>query len=322
MFRSTPQLKTSFKSVRHFSKLNRIPTTSLLKTNPLLVPQLTFSSQLKVDLLKCFNSSQIAHYYRPPKSFVGSGTIGRIWSRIPDTIKILGFVGATASLVIFVALPMFIIVVPPIIIGTWLLTRVNRYSKNKRLERVWSSIADSTLVYKPQPNKNPLLVLSPEIVHNHIAQFEMNRILDAFWSNEDGIADYFKVEDMDNLALGTLEAIEYNYNSTSVIFADDYSMLVTQQRPLYDKTTNKEIATVILNMKCLDKPLYEGMVDPSANIGKSIVQIEIVPNSLMAQPFVLKTSSVSTSDINDDGNDGDFYDDDGFINVKGKTRNL
>lgn len=319
MIKLTSQLGRAVKSTRYYSKESRVLKSSILKVNPLLIPQVTFSKQLKVDLLRCFSSSSIANYYRPPKNFATTGLIGRLWSRIPDTVKILGIVSVSAYLVIFVALPMFIIIVPPIVLGGWLFSKFNKYSRNKRLERVWEIINDSTLIYKPQRSSNPLLVNSPEDIHNHIAQFEINRIIDAFWKNEQGVADYFKINSIDDLALGTLEASEYNYNSTSILFADDYFMLVTQQRPLYDKSSNKEIATVITNLKCLERPIYEGMIDPSANIGKSLVMIEVIPNALMSPTFVLKTPSVSTSDVD---HDDVYVDNDGYINVKGETKNL
>lgn len=323
MIKFTPQLKTSFRSFRSFrsfTSLNNVKGTSLLRTNPHLIPQVTLSKQIKNNVLRCFSNTSITNYYRPPKNYVNSGIIGRLWSRIPDSVKILGLVGATASLVIFVALPMFVIVVPPLAIGGWLFYKINNYTKSKKLVKVWNDIADSSLVFKPQRADNPLILPSPDVVYSQIAHFEMNRIIDAFWSNEQGIADYFKVDDIDNLALGTLEAIEYNYNSTSVLFAEEYFMLVTQQRTLYDKSTGKELATVVLTLKCMEKPMYEGIIDPSANIGKSVVMIEIIPKALMAPKFVLKTPSVSTSNVNDNWDDGD--DDDGFIDVKGRTKTL
>lgn len=320
MIRPTLRLNPSFNSFRSFASLNYIRGTSILKGNTILVSQHALYKQTKFDILRSFSNTPLVNYYRPPKNYVNTSVIGKLWSRIPDNIKILGLVGATASLVIFVALPMFVIVVPPIFIGGWLFYKINTFTKTKRLKRTWNEIADSTLIFKPQRIDNPLLLPPPEVVHNQIAQFEMNRIIDAFWSNEQGIADYFRVEDIDNLALGTLEAVEYNYNSTSVLFADEYFMLVTEQRPLYDKSTGKELATVTLTLKCLEKPIYDGIIDPSANIGKSLAMIEIVPNAVMAPTFVLKTPSISAPD-----DDDSVYDDennDGFINVKGRTKTL
>lgn len=187
------------------------------------------------------------------------------------------------------------------------------------MKKIWKSIEDSTLVYYPKISEHTLFVPSPEQINNSLANFEMNRILDAFWNNEKGVNDYFKVTDIDNLALGTLEAVEYSYNSTSVVFADDFSMMVTQQRPLYNKANSQEIANVFLALKCLERPQYEDL-DPSANITKSLVQIEIVPTKLFAPTFLFNTTSVSTK-YDDKDYDG-FDDNGGYINVKGKTRNI
>ncbi|ONH77840.1 hypothetical protein BOH78_0176 [Pichia kudriavzevii] len=297
---------------------------SILKSNPLLVPQLTFTSQLKANLLRSFSTSaKLLDYYRPPKNNVYSGLTGRIWSRIPDSVKLISLVSISAYLVIFVAVPILVMVVPPLVVGGWLFYRLNKYFKTKSVNKAFQSIADSTLIYYPKKIRNPLLLPDPDQVNSELANFEMNRIIDAFWNNEKGIADYFKIPNIDDLALGTLEAVEINYNSTSVVFADDYKMMVTQRRPLYNKSTNEDIADVVIRLKCLENPIAEGL-DPIANITKSLVQIEITPNNLFAPQFILKTPSVSTMPHDKDSDGfGDFDDDaDGFINVKGKTKVL
>jgi hypothetical protein len=294
----------------------------LLNSNPSLVTHTTFTSQISSTLIRTFaTTSRALYYYRDPKNHVvGGGLLSRAWSRIPDGIKLLGLFGVSSYLVIFVAVPILVMVVPPLILGGWLFVRINRYLRNRAMKRRWESIADSTLVYYPHTEaRTNLFVPPPEQINGGLANFEINRILDAFWKNEHGIANYFKIEDIDNLALGTLEAVEYSYNSTSVVFADDFSIMVVQERPLYNKAVNKEIANVILTLKSLEKPRYED-VDPSANIGKSLVEIEIIPRALFAKSFVFKTPSVSTKNRDDDGTyDDDNTDDDGFINVKGKT---
>lgn len=316
------------KSILRFDKYRYLSTSftktvyksTLLKSNPLLLPQLSFTSQLKTNLLRTFstNVTNLSYYRAPKSSIYNSGIISKVWSRIPDSVKLLGLVGVSAYLVVFVALPIAIMVIPPIIIGSWLFVKFNKYFKQKTLKRTWDSISDSTLIYYPKIENTKLFVQSPDQINSNLANFEINRLLDAFWSNEQNIYDYFRIDDIDNLALGTLDAVEYNYNSTSVLFADDFSMLVTQQRSLYDKSKQKEIANVILSLKCLTAPVFED-IDPSANIGKSLVQIEVIPNTLFAKSFVFKTPSVSTTKTDAMDDDNNNQDDDGYINVKGKT---
>lgn len=305
-------------NVSKFSVHNRPSIKSdILTTNRHLLPKLSFTSQFNDTIIRSFGTSKsILDYYRGPKSTVmGAGTIGRLWSRIPDSVKLIGAVGISACFVIFVAVPVFVVVVPPLIFGSWLFIRLNRYMKEKQMKKRWESIADSTLLYYPPKSGNEFIVPPPDQINSSLGNFEINRIVDAFWNNEQGINDYFKIDNVDNLGLGTLDAVQYSYNSTSVVFADDFSMMVTQQRSLYNKSTSKEIANVIMSLKCLDRPIYED-VDPSANIGRSLVAIEIIPSQLFSKTFVLKTPSESTDhpDLDEENDDGD-----GFINVKGKT---
>jgi hypothetical protein len=318
LFLKSETYRFSSSSTSKLSILNKYQS-SILTKNPQLIPQNTFTSQLRFSLLRSFstNCSNLS-YYRPPKNYTYNGSlISKVWARIPDSIKLFGLIGISAYLVVFVALPIVIIVVPPLVIGTWLFVKLNRYFKKKTLQRTLENITNSTLIYYPKVSNTKLFIQPLDQINGSLANFEMNRLVDAFWSNEQNINDYFKIKDIDNLALGTLEGVEYNYNSTTVVYADDFTMLVTQQRPLYDKSTGKEIANVILSLKCLNKPVFED-IDPSANIGKSLVQIEVIPNKLFASSFIFNTQSVSTTK-NDDELDSDNDNDDGYINVKGKT---
>lgn len=299
------------KASPHFSSTKY--SSNILQSNPSWIPKTDFNSQLKCNLLRSFSTSNlILDYYRSPKSsIIGGGFLGRLWSRIPDSAKILGAVGISATFFILVAVPVFVIVVPPIIIGGIGLVALNRFLGKREMKKRWNSIENSTLIYNPPHQRSSFSVPSPDQINSNLANFEINRIVDAFWNNEQGIADFFKIQNIDDLALGTLDAVEYSYNSESVVFADDFQMMVIQQRSLYDKSLNKEIANVVLTLKCLDPPVYED-IDPSANITRGLVSIEVIPNGLFSSEFVLKTPSISNK-----GNDDDYNDD--FINVKGKT---
>lgn len=302
---------------------------NLLQNHPSYIPKTNAIDKMKTIINhRAFSSkNHLLSYYRDPKnSIVGDGIISRLWSRIPDSIKLISLIGGFAYLVIFVAVPILVMILPPIIIGGWLFFRINKYFREKEMKRRWENIEKSTLIYYPKNlSQSQLFVPPPDQINNELANFEINRIIDAFWSNEQNINNYFKIEDIDDLALGTLEAIQYSYNNSSVLFADDFKMMVIQQRPLYDRKIEKELANVTLTLKCLNKPMYED-TDPSANISKSLVEIEIVPTKLFAKPFVLNTPSVSTKNRGDDddtfdGNDDDS-DFDGIIDVKGKTKIL
>lgn len=255
-------------------------------------------------------NTQALNYYRPPRnSIYETGPLSRVWNRMPDGIKLVGLIGVSGYLFIYVAVPILTLVVPPLVLGTIGLYQLNKFKRNRSNKQRWEMIKDSTLQFNPiHSNK---VLPPPEQINGEIANFEINRIIDAFWANEQGIADRFDV-DIDNLALGSLDALEFNYNSNSVLFKDDFRLMAIQQRPLYDKSKNKEIATVIMSLQMLDMPKYsDGIADPTLNIGRSKVLIELKPTTLLGRSVFLKTGSISS-----DSDAGDY------IDVKGKTRTL
>lgn len=256
------------------------------------------------------STTSVYNYYRPPRSTIyESGPVSKLWNRTPDGIKLVSLIGVTGYLFIYVAIPILTLVVPPVVLGSIGFYQLNKFKRNKANSKRWEMISDSSLIFNPITSRGASLP-PPEQINNEIANFEINRIIDAFWSNEQGITDKFKV-DIDDLALGSMDAFEFNYNSNSVLFKDDFKLMGIQQRPLYDKSKNKEIASVIMSLEMLDMPKYgDGNVDATLNIGKSKVLIEIKPTSFFAKSFYLKTASIS-SENNEE-----------FIDVKGKTRTL
>lgn len=257
-------------------------------------------------------TSRALDFYRPPKNYIiGGGPLSKIWSRIPDGVKLITGIGLSAYLLIFVAIPILTLVIPPLLIGSWIVFRSNKFLREKQNQRRWDLIKDSTLIFEPQHKRDPRLLPPPEQINSEIANFEINRIIDAFWSNEQGISDKFQV-DINDLALGSIDAVQFNYNSNASVFIDDYQMMAIIQRTLYDKSKGKEIANVIMSLKMLERPMFEDIVDPIVNIGKSLVLIEISPRSLFDKSYYLKTSSLSS----------DFNNESEIIDVKGKTRTL
>lgn len=261
---------------------------------------------------------------------MGGGVLSRIWSRIPDGIKLLGLVGISAYFVIFIAVPVLFMVLPPVILGGWLFVKMNKFSRTKKMEKRWDLVDNSSLVFKSRLRRDVIFGVHPDQVNEELVHFEMDRIIDAFWDNEQGIADSFQITDINNLALGTIDAIEYSYKSTNTLYLaenHDNKILIVQSRSLYNKALNKEIANVIMTIK---SPInFTADDEPLSTLTKGTVAIEIIPLSLFSKTFVLNTTSSSTRQGGDDGegdveSDGDeFYTNaDGDIVVKGKTKVL
>lgn len=269
------------------------------------------------DLIKPFSIRGIhstikkLNYYRPPRNKIyETGPISKIWNRTPDGIKIISLISISSYLFIFVAIPIITLVLPPLILGSIGFYKFNKFKNEKLNLKRWELINDSTLIFNPiYLNK---VLQPPEQINNEIANFEINRIIDAFWLNEQGICSKFNI-DINNLALGSLDAFEFNYNSNSILFNENFKLMAIQQRPLYDKLKNKEIGSVIMSLQILENPKFnDGNIDPTLNIGKSKVLIEIKPNKFFSNSIYLKTGSIS----NENNNQNDF------IDIKGKTRTL
>lgn len=267
---------------------------------------------------RCLHTSQSSLFYRPPRnSIYETGPVSKLWNRTPDSIKMISLIGISGYLFIFVAVPILTMVVPPLILGSIGFYKLNKWKRQKANNQRWEMIKDSTLVYNPKHQSG--LLLPVDQINSELANFEFNRLIDAFWSNDDGLADMFKDTNIDDLALGSLDAVEFTYNSQSVLFAEDYKMMVIQQRPLYDKSKNKELASVIMSLEMLSdeavNPLR--MADPTLNISKSKVLIEVKPLGMFGKSVFIKTKS-----IYDNGNDNGDMDDSEPIEVEGKTRIL
>ncbi len=178
----------------------------------------------------------------------------------------------------------------------------------------WESISDSTLTFFPKHKPGDKFLPPPEQINNEVANFELRRLSDAFLFNEGNIADYFKIEDTNNIALGTIDGIQYDWNSTvkniNGFMTETEELLTIQSRPLYNKSTGDKIATVVLSLQNLDKPVFEGFLEQNFSVNKSRCIIEVTPIGFLSKErFVIKTPSVE-------------FDDDEIIDVKGKTKDL
>ncbi|VEU19523.1 DEKNAAC100484 [Brettanomyces naardenensis] len=299
--------------------LQQIPRFSharLLSYHSTLIQQLKVPTRRLHPIIPCssFSTTTIAlDYGRPPRNHVSGGPsiLSDIWWRIPDSVKLFGGIALGAYLFVTVAIPVLIVVVPPLVIGGYLYSKGNSYWRRKKATAQWELLNNSSMIFTPPRQRSRSLLPTPEQVNGEIANFELNRIVDSFWTNENGIADYFKVASVGDLALGSLEGIQYSYNSDSSLFTDDFTLLVTQQRALYDTSLSRKIALCTLSLKCLESPLFEGGVDPTANIGKSACVIEIEPMRIGGSKFIIDTPS----SFNDGG-------DDEIIDVKGRTRDV
>lgn len=257
--------------------------------------------------------ARLVYYERPPRQKIirNQNFFQYMWYQIPDWAKLCGGVAIGAYLFVKIAVPLMIVVLPPLIVGGWMYKKVRTYSEAKIRHEDYTILQQSSLVYTP-PRRGSFLVPPPEQINSEIANFEINRIIDAFWSNEGGIADYFKIGPITNIALGSLEASSYDIDdsdSTPVLYA-------FQQRSLYNKALNRKVASCIFGLRTDQMLFPDQMVDPTANIGPSTCFIRIKSYDFGGKEFIIDTPSEFSD------NDEPGYNNDDIIDVKGKTRDL
>lgn len=306
----------------HFMNIHTSPR--LFGINPLSSPrylhQWTKPVRQLPSLIRAISTTpQTSHWHRhsrPPMGNVYGGPFGFGGGppMMPDWIKLAFVVTIGAFLLVKVALPFMFIVLPPLLIFCFIFNRGNKFWRHRRFNYEQGLLDNSSLIFKPPRMRTRLVVPTPEQVNNEIANFELNRIIDAFWSNEHGIADYFRISSVSNLALGSLEGVHYDYDSNSSVFADDFAMIVSQRRVMYDTSDKRKLATCVINLKCLEPPMFEEGVDPTANIGKCACVIEINPLQFSPKRFIIDTPS---SFYNGENNS-----DDPIIDIKGRTHNI
>ncbi|GME66812.1 unnamed protein product [[Candida] boidinii] len=265
-------------------------------------------------------TSLLKSYYKPPKGrIVMPSLLGSLLDKIPDPIKLLIGITAVASLFVFVALPIFIMVVPPLVVGSWLSYRVYKYKYNKQMKERWTNVLESTLVFKPTAFKNNESLLPPiEEADRELAKFTLNRLVDSFLMNEDGIADYFNINDANVLALGQIEGISYDWNVVSKIHNNLHyqaeELLTVQSRALYNKSQSEKIATLITSLRSDQNEKFQDVIENAFGVSENYVSLEIVPATktfLGSKKFIINTPSPLGNDNEDE-----------IIDVKGFTRDL
>lgn len=200
---------------------------------------------------------------------------------LPDSAKLILSVGSGAYLVVFVALPILTLVLPPLLIGGFAFYKGNKFLRQRESKRRWALIGDSSLLYTSPPSKFDLP--TTQTILDDLNRFSLNVISDKIWSNDQGMQDYFNIDiyKLDKLKLGNLEALQYEYNVSDArsmaLFTDDYRLMMVQLRTLY--YDGVKIATVYINVALEETPEATFDSDPALPfaLGQSVVAIELVP---------------------------------------------
>ncbi|KAG7885585.1 hypothetical protein KL938_000617 [Ogataea parapolymorpha] len=251
-------------------------------------------------------------YSRPPRQRIDRPSLlNEVLARTPDSLKLALGLTAVGSLVVFVALPLFALVVPPLCVGSLMAYKIAQRRNRKQMSEKWTLLKDSTLIFRPRNSANPLVLPPIEQINSDLANFVLRRVSDAFLLNEDGVADYFNIESVNDIALGVLDGVQYDWNvslqTINGVVQEVEDMITVQSRYLYDKRSGDKIAKVIFSLKNLDTPIFQDLLEQSISIGKSQCVIEIIPLGFVANKrFVIKTPS----------SEGDI------IDVEGETRTL
>ncbi|KAH3668425.1 hypothetical protein OGAPHI_002179 [Ogataea philodendri] len=275
---------------------HQVSGSSGLLRPSVLIPVRHFHTTLANHRFRC----------RPSRRIVRPSLANEIWTKSPNPLKVALGLTAIGSLVLFVALPLFVVVVPPLFIGTFFAYRLARWRNRKQMEEKWSLLHNSRLVFRPRTTVDPLLMPPIDQINSDLANFELRRISNAFLLNENDIANYFGIEDVNDIALGALEGIQYEGRVAtknihgSLRQVDE--LITVQSRPLYDKRSREKIAQVIVSLKNLDPPVYESYIDQPSGAVKSRCVIEIVPLGITASKrFIIDTPSIEEDVIDVEG---------------------
>lgn len=233
--------------------------------------------------------------------------MGQMMNKVPDSVKLIGGLVFGAWALVTIALPALFIFLPPLLIGGFIFGRGSRILGYRKQEARWDMVNGSTLKYVPTYKQTAQKLPSPSQVNSQIAKFEYDRLVDAFWNNEQGIADYFGVKNVNDLVLSKLESVDYNFESQAVLFSEEPTIMVSQTRSLWDQKTSTKLADLTILLKT-DTPFQTiGGVDLASQVGGGTAVLIVKAG----KQFVIDTPPEY---LNGGGDDE--------IIVKGRTRNI
>ncbi|CDK27798.1 unnamed protein product [Kuraishia capsulata CBS 1993] len=224
----------------------------------------------------------------------GVGSNG-VFSLVPDSVKVFGLALGIGSVVVFVALPIATIVVPPVLLGGWLFARTMLRRRRKELDTVMEKLKSTKLRYE---------ALEPEleIGDTNLAKFALQRFTYALQDNEQSLDEIFEMGSQTyRLALGPIESHNQEWR-----FRDGaYALLGIERRGIIDKNSEERIGTMSIATlsSTVHNPLEAIISDSFYNM-----VIEVTPKGRLARTYTIDTPKEVMEG------------DDEIIDVQGRTR--
>lgn len=264
-----------------FNFASRSPTNqaSITKSTPLL----TQSIVRQISIQRQFSTNPILNFTRPPRfNARPPSTLSLIWHLIPDPLKLLIAIMGTASFIMFIAAPLILIVLPPLFIGGYLTSRYWLKKRSKDMEGRWENLLKTHLTYE-----------GSELDQMKLKDFTLERLVDAFETNEEGIADFFEGSSSDNqhhsfssrFELTGIETIDQDFRISKLGIQESISVM---SFGLIDKDSRVgRIATVILTLR---PKRVTTLLEAHTSSQDAVIEIKPVFNAF-GKSFILNKGS-------------------------------
>jgi len=269
----------------------------LLTSNPFLIPiknastipttrsQITPLSQhfkFNSNYSRQFSTTSMTNFTRPPRfNARPPSTISLIWHLIPDGFKIFLALMGTASFIMFIAAPLIIIILPPLFIGGYFASKFWIRRRNNDMKKRWDNMLKTHLTYE-----------GSELDQIRLKDFTLERLVDAFETNEQGITDFFDSKSdsqhhsfSSRFKLTGIETIDQDFRISKMGIQESISVM---SFGLIDKDSRiGRIATVVLTLRPrnITSLLEVGNLEQDA-----VIEIKPVFNAF-GKSFFLNTKS-------------------------------
>lgn len=259
-----------------------------------------------------FSTSSVGSIYnnRPPRFNRGppSSPLGVFWYLVPDGLKVFLAITGFASMFFLFALPLLIIVVPPLFIGGFVMSRLYLRQRNRKFTEQRHELMNTSLVYKGDP-------LNPESLRS----FVKHRIVEALEVNEKNIIQSLHLGEengqhhtlLSRFTLTDIESIDQNFNFSNLnpqlpLHAALNDSITTISLGLLDRDSKSSIDRVGTVVVSLKQKNVRSLLDLDEGMDSVI---EIKPLLSFSNSVILNTPS-------------SFFDQDQIFEIKKRrTRN-
>lgn len=298
MYRSLgfrPFLRISHPSIKP-SKISVLNTVSKFPQNLQVAqskPSLLSQSVLHhISFKRQFSTTSSLQFARPPRfNARPPSTFSLVWHLIPDPLKLLLGIMGTVSFIMFIAAPVILIVLPPLFLGGYFASRYWLRKRSSDMEGRWDNLLKTHLTYE-----------GSELDQIRLQDFTLERLVDAFETNEQGITDFFDGGRSENsqhhsyssrFKLTGIETIDQDFRVSKLGIQESISVM---SFGLTDKDSRiGRIATVVLTLR---PKRVTNLLELNSLSQDAVIEIKPIFNAL-GKSFILNTGSDSSRDSPD-----------------------